>query len=99
MTKGGRTWAPAGLPCTGNAARPWGQASLVTSLILGSGPRTALVLPSGLAQRVSPRQATSQASGMLSVSRVRPMPTAMRASAGPVTRWSSASVIASATLT
>ncbi len=44
-------------------------------------------------------QATSQASGMLSVSRVRPMPTAMSANAGPVTRWSSARVDASATLT
>ena len=44
-------------------------------------------------------QATSQASGMLSVSRVRPMPTAMSASAGPLTRCSSARVDASATLT
>ena len=44
-------------------------------------------------------QATSQANGMLSVSRVRPMPTAMSASAGPLTRWSSAKVDASATLT
>ena len=44
-------------------------------------------------------QATSQARGMLSVSRVRPMPTAMSANAGPVTRWSSARVDASATLT
>ncbi len=44
-------------------------------------------------------QATSQASGMLSVSRVRPIPTAISASAGPVTRWSSARVRASATLT
>ncbi len=49
--------------------------------------------------RDDPPYATSQASGMLSVSRVRLMPTAMSASAGPVTRRSSARVEASATLT
>ncbi len=42
--------------------------------------------------------ATSQASGIVSVSRVRPMKTATRASAGPVIRCSSARVYASATL-
>ena len=46
-----------------------------------------------------PLMATSQASGMLSVRRVWPMPTAISASAGPVTRCSSARLDASATLT
>ena len=49
--------------------------------------------------RICAAYATSQASGMLSVSRVCPMPTAMSASAGPVTRCSSARLEASATLT
>ena len=91
--KGGRTWAPAGLPCTRNVIRPWVAAVAVTRRIIRWPRPAALVLSDGDVARSSGRpQATSQARGMLSVSRVRPMPTAMSANAGPVTRWSSARV-------
>ncbi len=75
----------------------------VTRRIIRRGWRTALVPLEHAAcfagMRDDPPYATSQASGMLSVSRVRLKPTAMSASAGPVTRPSSARVEASATLT
>ena len=93
--EGGRTWALAGLLVhRGGAGRETGLA--VTASMIRIGPRTSLVL-CGSPRRQSD-QATSQASGMLSVSRVRPIQTASRASAGPLTRTSSASVAASATL-
>ena len=67
----------------------------VTGRIIRWPIRTALVLWM-VGRR---RYATSQASGMVSVSRARPIQIATSASAGPDTRCSSARVAASATLT
>jgi hypothetical protein len=75
------------------AAQPTEADARGDSGIIRSAPPTSLVL----CDRASP-QATSQARGMLSVSRVLPIQTASSASAGPVTRCSSTRLAASATL-
>jgi len=79
--------------------RPGAAAVAVTRRILLGGGPAALVLWVAIFDQAAEPYATSQASGMLSVSLVPPMPTAMSASAGPVTRWSSTRLEASAMLT